>query len=53
MDNGRIGHGGGGHYPELKQGLPYGWIFSMEMENFAYKTRIHMEILVNFGDMGG
>ena len=53
MDNGRIRHGRGGHYPELKQGLQDGWICSMEMTIFAYKTIIWIEILVDFSDMGG
>lgn len=53
MDNGRIRHEGGGHYPKLKQGLQDGWIFSMEMVIFAYKTRIRIDILVDFGDMDG
>ena len=53
VDNGRIWYGGGGNYPELKQGLQDGQICSMEMASFAYKARIQIEILVDFGDMGG
>ena len=49
MDNGITMHGGGGHYPELKQGLQDGWICSMEMAIFTYKTRIQIEILVDLG----
>ena len=52
-DDGRIRGGCGENYPELKQGLQDGWICSMEMTIFAYKTRIQIEILADFGEMGG
>ena len=53
MDNGWIRHGSGRNYPELKQGLQGGCICSREMAIFSYKTRIWIEILVDFGDSGG
>lgn len=53
VDNGRIRHGGDGHYLDINQVLQDGWIFSMEMEFFSYKTRIRIEILVDFCNLSG
>jgi len=52
LDNGRIRHGCGRNYPKLKQWLQDGWICSREMAISSYKTRIWIEILVDFGDRG-
>lgn len=43
----------GENYPELKQEFQYGRIYSMEMAILSFKPIIQIEILMDFGDMGG